>query len=80
MAVELRFLHPDSSLSPAKLTMLRQLSTELLIATLMPPRGDCLKVRLDGLVMDGHHRLHILRERGVNIEELPRETWQKEDL
>lgn len=76
MGAPLKFLHPESSLSRVKLTKLEQLATDLLIATLAPPRGDCLKVRLDGMVMDGHHRLYVLKQRGVDIDSLPRETWR----
>jgi len=28
----------------------------------------------DGTMMDGHHRILILRERGVAVDDLPRET------
>jgi ParB-like chromosome segregation protein Spo0J len=69
----LRFLHPDSSLSPAKLEQYEKLSTEVLAESLRPGQEGSLKVRPDGTVVDGHHRLKILRGRGVDIDALPRE-------
>jgi hypothetical protein len=31
-------------------------------------------VRQDGTVLDGHHRIAVLRERGVAVDTLPREV------
>jgi len=28
--------------------------------------------------MDGHHRIHVLRERGVDVDALPREIQSKD--
>jgi hypothetical protein len=69
----LRPLHPDSSLSAAKLARLEQLSSEMLIHSLLPGRPECLKTRADGTIMDGHHRIYVLRQRGVDTDRLPRE-------
>ena len=74
----LKFLHPDSSLSEAKLVQFDKLSTQELIDSLKPGQPGSLKVRPDGTVIDGHHRLKILRDRGVDIDALPRETIPKE--
>jgi len=41
--------------------------------TLVPGQKDCLKSRMDGTVLDGHHRLYILRARGVDVNRLPRQ-------
>ena len=38
-----------------------------------PGQSGSLKARPDGTVLDGHHRLKILRERGIDIDALPRE-------
>jgi hypothetical protein len=73
----LRFLHPGSSLSYAKLTQLRQLSTETLKASLLPGEQGSLKVRPDGTVLDGHHRVSVLTERGVDVDRLPRQILTK---
>lgn len=72
-------LHPDSYLSPAKLAKMNQLSTEALTQSLLPGQRDCLKTRPDGTILDGHHRIYILRIRGVAVDCLPREIVQKED-
>ena len=77
--VPLKFLHPEESLSRAKLTQLELLTTEHLIRMLIPGQRDCLKSRWDGTVLDGHHRLHILQARGVDINDLPREIVFKTD-
>jgi hypothetical protein len=37
-------------------------------------RPGALKARPDGTVLDGHHRLVVLRERGMSIDTLPREV------
>ena len=70
----LKLLHPPSSLSTAKLSALRRLSTERLLASLEPGKRDALKVHPDGTVMDGHHRLAVLCERAVDVNQLPREV------
>jgi hypothetical protein len=38
---------------------------------------DCLKTRPDGTILDGHHRIHILRGRGVDMDSLPRDVVTK---
>ena len=70
----LRPLHSEAILSKVKLEHFRQLSTAELIASLEPGRHGALKMRPDGTVLDGHHRIVILRERGVRIDALPREV------
>ena len=69
----LRPLHPDSSLSQPKLQQYEKLTTEELIASLVPGQPGALKVRRDGTLMDGHHRIKILRDRGIDVDALPRE-------
>lgn len=73
----LRFLHPPDSLSDVKLAPLRRWSNEALTTSLQPGRPDSLKTRRDGTVLDGHHRLFVLNERGVEIDALPREIIEK---
>jgi hypothetical protein len=75
--VPLRPLHPDSSLSPAKLAQLERLSTEALKRSLLPGQKDSLKVRPDGTLLDGHHRIYMLRKRGIDVDALPREVSVK---
>jgi len=75
----LKPLHPNSSLSLAKLVQMERLSTEALLRSLEPGQRDCLKARPDGTLLDGHHRIHILRKRGVAVDTLPREIVVKRE-
>jgi ParB-like chromosome segregation protein Spo0J len=59
---------------------MRGSASEELLASLRPGRLDCLKTRPDGMILDGHHRLKVLRERGVNVNTLPREIHEKGEL
>jgi hypothetical protein len=67
----LRSLHPDSSLSPATLQGLGRKSTPELIDSLRPGQQEALRVRPDGTIINGHHRIKILRDRGVDVDALP---------
>ncbi len=69
----LKALHPDSSFSIAKLEAYRKIGTSGLIDSIKPGEPCSLKVQPDGTIMDGHHRIHILRERGIDVDALPRE-------
>jgi hypothetical protein len=48
-------------------------------ATLLPGQEHSLKTRPDGTILDGHHRLYVLKSRGVDINALPREVIQRDD-
>ena len=72
---KLRFLHSGNLMNTAKLEAFRRLPTETIKLALHPGQ---LKVRPDGTVLDGHHRLSVLLERGENIHLLPREILDKE--
>ena len=76
MKLHLKPLHLEASLSQPKLTSFRRLSTDELIESLRPGGPGALKVKPDGTIMDGHHRVHILRERGVDVDALPREPLE----
>lgn len=69
----LHFLHSETNLSAVKLAQFRGLSTSNLIESLRPGQPGALKARPDGTVLDGHHRVQVLRERGVDVDALPRE-------
>jgi hypothetical protein len=69
----LQALHPETALSAVKLAQYSTLSTQALMASLQPGQPGSLKVRPDGTVLDGPHRLKILRDRGIDINALPRE-------
>jgi hypothetical protein len=75
---KLRFLHSESALNRVKLDLFRRLTTGELKASLVPGRQGSLKVRADGTVLDGHHRLSVLVERSEDIDQLPREIMDKE--
>jgi hypothetical protein len=74
----LKQLHSDDTLNTVKLDKFRRLSTEELIDSLLPGRDGSLRARPDGTVLEGHHRLKILRERGVNVDDLQREIIEKD--
>lgn len=75
--INLKLLHSESSLSYAKLVKYGKLSTQELIDSLKPGQIGSLKIRSDGTVIDGHHRLKILKDRGVDINTLPQEIIPK---
>jgi hypothetical protein len=60
-----------------KLDFFRRLSTVELIKSLAPGQAGSLKAREDGTMLDGHHRVRILIERGEDIDRLPREIIEK---
>ena len=74
----LRLLHSEAILSKVKLEQFRRLSTAELIQSLLPGAPGALKARPDGTVLDGHHRIVVLRERGVGVNALPREVVPQE--
>ena len=74
----LKFLHEEGSLNKVKLEQFRRVTTDALKQSPLPGGRDSLKVRPDGTVLDGHHRLVILRERGEDINLLPRQIMEKE--
>jgi hypothetical protein len=69
----LKSLHPDSSLSPAKLAHFGKWPTQRLIDSLKPGNAEALKTRPDGTMLEGHHRIKVLRDRGVDVDSLERE-------
>ena len=76
---KLKFLHAESTLILVKLELFRTVTTDELKESLAPGRKACLKVRPDGTVLDGHHRIRVLAERGVDVHLLPREIIEKTD-
>jgi hypothetical protein len=73
-------LHADDTLIPSKLEKYGRLSTPVLIDSLRPGQVGSLKARPDGTMVDGHHRIKVLRDRGVDVDGLPREIVPKEPL
>lgn len=76
----LKPLHADSSLIGSKLETYDKLSDKELIDSLKPGEQGSLKVRHDGTIVDGHHRIKILRDRGVEVDSLPREIIPKDAI
>jgi len=74
----LKPLHADSSLNSVKLEHFRKLSTDQILETLKVGQPCSLKARPDGTLVEGHHRLKILRERGIDIDSLAREIVVKD--
>jgi len=74
----LKPLHLDSSLNAGKIASMDRLSTETLRVSLLPGVEGCLKTRPDGTILDGHHRIHVLRQRGVSVNDLPRDVVVKD--
>ena len=70
----LRLLHSEATLNRVKLDDFRRLSTLELTESLALGRPGALKARPDGTVLDGHHRIVVLREREVSVDTLPREV------
>ena len=68
----------ESTLNQAKLRIFSRLSNDELVESLKPGQPGALKTRPDETVMDGHHRVKVLRDRGIPVDELPREVIPKE--
>jgi hypothetical protein len=73
----LKSLHPESYLDNGKLGKMEKLSTEDICASLLTGE-HCLKTRPDGTILEGHHRIYVLRQRGVDVDKLPREEIKKD--
>jgi len=76
----LKPLHSDSSLISSKLDKYGKLSDQELIDSLKPGQQGSLKARPDGTIVDGHHRIKVLRDRGVDVDSLPREIIPKDAI
>jgi hypothetical protein len=66
-------LHDETSLNRAKLAQFRKVETRVLVDSLKPGQPGSLKAKPDGTLMDGHHRIRILAERGIDVHALRRE-------
>lgn len=73
----LQSLHSPASLSQFKLKLYARLTTDQLKESLAPGQPGALKTRKDGTIIDGHHRIEILRSRGIDVDRLPREIVRK---
>jgi hypothetical protein len=66
-------LHDVALLSSSKLAIFERLDTDVLKRSLALDQEHCLKARPDGTMLDGHHRIHVLRLRQVDVDASPRE-------
>lgn len=73
----LKSLHRATYLDKGKLAKMDKLSTEAICASLLAGE-HCLKTRPDGTILEGHHRIYILRQRGGDVDVLPREEIKKD--
>ena len=64
--LKLKRLHPDSSLKPRALAHWRAETTEKIVQSLTTPGDEMLRIRPDGTVLQGNHRVKILEERGFD--------------
>ena len=63
-------LHPDSSLSKATLDSIRKMDTDDIVKSLKRDGLQPMRVKPDGRVMNGNHRLKVLKERGFDTDTL----------
>jgi hypothetical protein len=70
-------LHHTSLLNRTNLNLYARLTTADLLHSLAPEQPGSLKVRSDGTILDGHHRVEILRQRGIDVDRFPREVLPK---
>ena len=75
---QLSFLHADESLNAVDFAQFERLTTETLRASLLPRHEGSLKARPDGTLLDGHHRIAVLRTRGVDVNALPSRDCSEE--
>ena len=61
-----------------KLEQFRKLPTEQILELLKIGQAYSLKARPDGTLIEGHHRIKVLRERGIDVDALPREIVRKD--
>jgi alpha/beta superfamily hydrolase len=80
IAMPLKSLHAIWSINGGKLRQFERLTNEALLHSLEPGQPGSLKARPDGTLLDGHHRVEVLRARGVNVDVLPREIVHKSNL
>jgi RHS repeat-associated protein len=73
--VPLTSLHPDSSLDKSSLDYWHTQRTEDIVDSLRPGQKEPLIVKSDGTIMNGNTRVSVLRSRGYDVDQLPRESY-----
>ncbi|SDI16824.1 RHS repeat-associated core domain-containing protein [Sinosporangium album] len=70
----LKQLHPDSSLNKSSLDYWSKQRTADIVDSLSPRATEPLTAKPDGTIMQGNTRVRILRDRGYDVDSLPRVT------
>ena len=73
-------IHGEASLRESSLDFWRAKETEGIIASLAPGARDPLVVSRAGRIVSGNHRVTVLRERGVDVEWLPRVIHESHEI
>ncbi|MFC5182424.1 polymorphic toxin-type HINT domain-containing protein [Actinomadura harenae] len=71
----LKSLHPDSSLDKSSLDFWGKQDTEDILFSLRPGAKEALRVKPDGTIANGNTRIKVLRDRGYDVDSLPREPY-----
>jgi hypothetical protein len=71
----LKSIHPDSSLRKSSLDFWGKKTTPEIVESLKPGSPEALRVYPDGRIANGNTRIKILRDRGVDVNSLPRESY-----
>ena len=78
---------PNDVSSPAPLKPLHKVNKESvlqywrtkptteIVESLKPGGREALRVKPDGTIMNGNNRIQVLRERGIDVDNLPREPY-----
>ncbi len=73
----LRLIHAPESLRPSSVEHWSTKDTEEIVASLRPEASAPLLVAEDGTVMDGNTRVHLLKQRGCDVDGLPRKPYDR---
>ena len=74
----LKPLHPPSSLIRSKLDAFRKLTSDQIMDSLKPGKAQPLTAKADGTIIEGHHRIQVLKERQIDVDVLPRVQYMEE--
>jgi hypothetical protein len=69
--IPLRRLHEDKALKRSILEYFRAQSNDDIVRSLLTEGPENLKMRSDGLVLQGNHRIKVLEELGYDTFQLP---------
>lgn len=75
----LQSIHPDSSLRKSSLDFWDKKSSQEIIDSLKPGAKEPLITYPDGRIVQGNTRIKILRDRGVDVDQLPRAIYKPDN-